>query len=238
MTRLAILADVHGNAWALEAVLADIAAEAPDAVYNLGDSVWGLADPARAWGRQQQQAPPSVRGNTDERVAGLRAGKDAMRSWLLGQLPPEVPGLLAALPTRLSVAGGEVLLAHGTPADPWQALMLTPTGQGEQLRPASHRELRQRLGSFAGQVCVVGHTHREMLAVVGGVTLINAGPVSRQKDGLPLARWLLLTRRAGQWTPEFRRVPYDVASAAAWARAHGPAAAHHEAAWLTSGREP
>ncbi|ULH15711.1 metallophosphatase family protein [Deinococcus sp. KNUC1210] len=239
MTRLAVLSDVHGNAFALGAVLDDLRAEAPDAVYNLGDTVWGGADPGRAWELQAQFAPPSVRGNTDERVSGQRAGKEPMRQWLLSQLSSQVPEQLAALPTFLDVAGGEVRLAHGTPNDPWQALMLSATGSGEQLRPATFPELRERLDGFRGQVCIVGHTHREMLSVVGGTTVVNAGPVSRQKDGLPLARWVLLTRRAGRWDVEFRRVAYDVAAATDWVRQHAPASlAQQELPWLEAGREP
>lgn len=240
--RIAVLSDVHGNAFALRAVLDDIRAASPDLILNLGDTVWGAADPAAAWALQAQFAPPSVRGNTDERVAGLRAGKEEMRAWVRAQLPDAVAALLADLPVRLDVAGGEVRAAHGSPRSAWEDLMLTGTPAG-RTRPARFAELRERLDGFTadggGQVCVVGHTHREMLAVVDGVTVMNVGPVSRQKDGLPLARWGLLTRRAGYWTPEFRRTAYDVAGAAAWAREHAPPqAAAFEAAWLSAGREP
>ncbi|AWN23213.1 metallophosphoesterase [Deinococcus irradiatisoli] len=237
--RLAILSDVHGNAFALEAVLEDIRSASPDALYNLGDTVWGVSDPARAWNLQVQHAPPSVRGNTDERVSGQRAGKDKLRGWLLGQLPTEVPQHLAALPTFLDVAGGEVRLAHGSPRDPWEALMLTETGDGDQERPATFAELCERLGGFAGRVCVVGHTHREMLSVEQGLTVVNAGPMSRQKDGLPLARWVLLTRQNAHWNVEFRRVAYDVQAAAQWIRTKVPdELAGHEANWLERGQEP
>lgn len=239
--RLALLSDVHGNRFALSAVLEDVEQAAPDAVYNLGDSVWGTADPAGAWALQAERAPVTVRGNTDERVAGRRSGKEALRDWLRAQLPADVPAHLAALPTFVDVAGGEVRLAHGSPRSPWEDLLLT--GEEEQTRPAHFSEIRERLGDFTyeagGRVCVVGHTHHEMLAVVDGVTMVNAGPVSRQKDGLPLARWVLLTRRNGHWTPEYRRTPYDVAAAAAWARAHGPGQyGETEAEWLLAGREP
>lgn len=237
--RLAVLSDVHGNAFALEAVLKDIQAAAPDAVYNLGDTVWGAADPARAWALQAEFAPPSVRGNTDERVSGQRAGKEDMRGWLRSQLPEGVPERLGQLPTFLDVAGGEVRLAHGSPRDPWEALMLTETGRGEQERPATFGEIRERLDHFEGKLCIVGHTHREMLSVVGGVTVVNAGPISRQKDGLPLARWVLLTRQNGSWNVEYRRVPYDVAGAVKWASGNAPPPfAANEIPWLERGREP
>jgi len=39
--RVAVLADVHGNAPALEAVLADVEAAAPDLVVFGGDLTWG-----------------------------------------------------------------------------------------------------------------------------------------------------------------------------------------------------
>ncbi|WP_345386807.1 metallophosphoesterase family protein [Deinococcus aquaticus] len=233
---------MHGNAFALRAVLDDIRAASPDLILNLGDTVWGAADPGAAWALQAEFAPPSVRGNTDERVAGLRDGKEDMRTWVRSQVPDSLPAQLAALPVRLDVAGGEVRAAHGSPRSAWEDLMLTESPAG-RTRPARFAELRERLDGFTadggGQVCVVGHTHREMLAVVDGVTVMNVGPVSRQKDGLPLARWALLTRRDGQWTPEFRRTQYDVAAAAAWARAHAPQRVGDlEAAWLTGGREP
>lgn len=233
--RLAILSDVHGNGFALRAVLNDIQAASPDALYNLGDTVWGASDPATAWALQAEFAPPTVRGNTDERMAGMRAGKEEMRGWVASQLPDNIGAHLGQLPTFVDVAGGEVRLAHGSPRDPWEALMLS----GEEERPATPAELRERLGEFSGAVCVVGHTHQEMLRVQQGVSLVNAGPISRQKDGLPVARWLLLTRQNGHWNIEFRRTAYDVQAAAAWARSNAPTdIGEDEAAWLLAGQEP
>ncbi|TSA84627.1 metallophosphoesterase family protein [Deinococcus detaillensis] len=240
--RLAILSDVHGNAFALEAVLSDIRAAAPDALYNLGDTVWGAADPARAWQWQAEFAPPSVRGNTDEVIARMRKAsshKAEMRDWLLAQLPSEVPAVLAQLPTLLDVAGGEVRLAHGSPRSPWEALLLTETDDDEQETHATSAEIRERLDGFKGKLCIVGHTHREMLRAVDGITVVNTGPVLRQKDGSPLARWVLLTRRNGSWNVEFRRVAYDVGAAVKWVRENAPAPfAANEIPWLERGCEP
>ncbi|ANE43190.1 metallophosphoesterase family protein [Deinococcus puniceus] len=234
--RLAILSDVHGNGFALRAVLDDAQAASPDGLYNLGDTVWGASDPATAWALQAEFAPPTVRGNTDERMAGMRGGKEEMRGWVASQLPADVAAHLGQLPTFVDVAGGEVRLAHGSPRDPWEALMLS----GEEERPATPAELRERLGEFAGAVCVVGHTHSEMFRGIDGTSLVNVGAVSqRHTEGPPLARWLLLTRQHGHWNIEFRRTPYDVQAAAAWARANAPAEiGEEEAAWLLAGQEP
>jgi predicted phosphodiesterase len=42
--RVAVISDIHGNAFALEAVLADIDQQAPDAILNLGDHFYGPLD--------------------------------------------------------------------------------------------------------------------------------------------------------------------------------------------------
>jgi hypothetical protein len=44
--RLAVLADVHGNVWALEAVLADIRCRGADEIVDFGDILYGPLDPA------------------------------------------------------------------------------------------------------------------------------------------------------------------------------------------------
>jgi predicted phosphodiesterase len=233
--RLAVLSDVHGNAFALEAVLADIRSTSPDAVYNLGDTVWGGADPARAWALQLEYAPPTVRGNTDEfllaNVAELHDETRTYRAFLeeqLGAVPPE----LGRLPVFKPVADGEVLLAHGSPRDPWEYLMWDMGGEG---RPASPAELRERLGETPARVVLVGHSHQELLNTQLGLTLVNVGAVSRQKNGDPAARWVLLEKAGGVWNVQFRRVGYDTEAAAKWAEAHALDGAD-EARVLRTGR--
>ncbi|CAM3750860.1 metallophosphoesterase family protein [Deinococcus frigens] len=230
--RLAILSDVHGNAYALEAVLAGIRAASPDAVYNLGDTVWGGADPARAYALQLEHAPPTVRGNTDETVAGWHGGRsEAWREWVVAQLPPEVPGVLGRLPTTAAAAGGELLMAHGGMNSAWDALF-AGTGGGAATPDGL---LEQVAGWPEARVVVVGHTHREQFACACGVTFVNVGPVSRQVQGDPAARWAMLERRGPVWNVTFQRTEYDVEAAARWALAHC-IGGEKEARQLRSGR--
>ncbi|MBZ9716067.1 metallophosphoesterase family protein [Deinococcus multiflagellatus] len=235
--RLAVLSDVHGNAFALEAVLADLHAAAPDLTVNLGDTVWGGANPALAWALQQEFVPPTVRGNTDELVAGRWPERDPEQAaWVRAQLPADVPERLGALPTTAQVGDGEVLLAHGHPQDPWRALLFEGAPEAPRLRPGPAL-LAELAGGSAVRVVLVGHTHREALVAEGGVTFVNVGAVSRQFQGDPSARWALLERHRGLWNVQFRRVPYDIEGAARWAEAHAPQGAQ-EAAWLRQGRLP
>jgi len=92
--KIAVFGDVHGNRFALEAVVADIEQHAPDAWVNLGDQVFGGADPAGAWVLQQQlkarYGVVEVRGNTDERLGETLSEtteKRAMLEWLHQTLP-------------------------------------------------------------------------------------------------------------------------------------------------------
>ena len=230
--RLAILTDIHGNAFALEVVLKDVRSAAPDAVYNLGDAVWGGADPARAWAMQQEHAPPTVRGNTDEVIAGLVDRWADERACLLSELDATVPAALAALPLTASLHGGEVLLAHGRPDSAWKALMYQESPQ----QPTPPDELDAQCAAWPSRrVVVVGHTHTELMRQWRGVSYVNAGAVSRQKDGDSSARWVLLEQRRNLWNVQFRRVAYDTEAAAQWALTHAPDG-EQEAQMLRTGR--
>jgi len=232
-----VFGDVHGNRFALEAVVADILRHAPDAWVNLGDQLFGGADPAGAWTIQQdlkaRRGVLEVRGNTDERLGEPLTDtteKRAMLAWLHSVLPDGAGTYVAALPTSVTLADGAVLAAHGTPGSAWTVLLLDGKGW------ASDALVLDRLGDTGqARVVVVGHSHQEHLRQIGALTVVNVGAVSRQRDGSPFARWVLLEGEGDCWSVTFRRVAYDVAAAARWAERH----AYHgekEAAQLRTGR--
>ncbi|GGO40065.1 metallophosphoesterase family protein [Deinococcus humi] len=61
-------------------------------------------------------------------------------------------------------------------------------------------------------VVIVEHSHLEHLRQIGPL-VVNAGAVSRQKDGSPSARWVLLEGKRGTWSVSFRPVSYEVDAA-------------------------
>ncbi|WP_022802560.1 metallophosphoesterase family protein [Deinococcus ficus] len=217
--KVAVFGDVHGNAFALEALAADIRRHQPDVWVNLGDQVFGGADPARAWSLQQHLKAAhgvlEVRGNTDERLGQALTDsteKRAMLEWLHAQLPEGAGAYVAGLPTSVTLAGGEVIAAHGTPDSAWTYLLR------DKKNWASDELVLERLGDAGrARVVIVGHSHLEHVRQIGALTVVNCGAVSRQKDGNPVARWVWLERDAGVWNVTFRRVPYDTEAAARWA---------------------
>ena len=76
--RVALIADVHGNAPALAATLAEISASEVDAVAFLGCLTWG-PNPARVLELAQSIRQPTffVRGNGERPVLELAAGSRA-----------------------------------------------------------------------------------------------------------------------------------------------------------------
>lgn len=220
--RIAVFGDAHGNHFALQAVIADIEKHTPEVWVNLGDQIFGGADPAGAWHTQQalkeKHGVHEIRGNTDERLGqelNDETEKRKMLEWLHSLLPAGAGAYVAHLPTSVTLAGGEVIAAHGTPTDAWEYLLR----DGKHW--ASDELVLERLGDIGNaRVVIVGHSHLEHVRQIGDLTVVNCGAVSRQKDGSPLARWVLLEGGQGVWNVTFKRVAYEVEAAAQWAETH------------------
>src|SRR6185295_7747530 len=66
--RIAVLADIHGNLRALEAVRADLAKRSPDVIVNLGDHVSGPLQAAATADLLMGQSYIHIRGNHDRQL--------------------------------------------------------------------------------------------------------------------------------------------------------------------------
>ena len=214
--RIAIFSDIHGNLQALEAVLADITAQKPDAVYCLGDLVGYGANPNEVTARVRTEGVPTIMGNYDDGVGfdrdecGCAYREDAERErgqrsleWTKAQVTADHKGHLRTLKAeiRFEADGRRVLLVHGSPRKMNEYLF--------EDRPLSSF---QRLAvSSNADIIVFGHTHKPYVKDVDGVVFVNAGSVGKPKDG----DWRACFALIDDGTPSFRRVEYDVAAAAA-----------------------
>lgn len=237
--RIAVLADVHGNALALQAVLADARALGFDALLDLGDSVSGPLWPAETWAALEAAGAQGIRGNHD-RVVGCdaRASMPATDGFTHDRLGSAQRDALAARPGTLRL--GPVLAVHGTPASDMQYLMHQATAAGVRERRAE--ELAERLGDAGDATLILcGHTHRAHTArLPDGRLVMNPGSVGqpayawdhpvphRMEAGSPHARWALVEERAEGWHIQHRMVPYD------WTRAADEATRNGFANWATA----
>ncbi len=219
--KIAVIADIHGNDLALEAVLADIAALGLDDVVNLGDHLSGPMNAARTADILMARDFPSIRGNHDRWLVTLqpaemgRSDREAH-----AELQPHHLDWLRALPATL-VHRQELFLCHATPQDDLAYWLEDLTAEG-----VVHISARQRIEGFAEgvdfPVILCGHTHiPRAVRLTDGRLLVNPGSVGcpgydddepvfhKVETGSPDASYAILEKVNGRWNVTFRRVSYD-----------------------------
>lgn len=229
--QIAVLSDIHGNAWALDAVLEEMRHIHVDRVLNLGDCFFGPLDPKGTHERLLGHGWPTVRGNQDRALIDGADNPTAL--FTLGEIGKEGVAWLS-FQTHLTVSHGTILACHGNLEH--DDVTLIERVEPGHVRIATDEELAEALGGAEEKVELVlcGHSHRPgTVGLSDGRVVVNPGSVGlpaytadaphphAMESGTPHARWALLERkRQGSWRIELRATPYDVAAAAAAAREH------------------
>jgi putative phosphoesterase len=189
MTRVAVLADVHGVLPALEAVLAEGDVRAADAIVLAGDIASGplpveTLDLLTSLGERVVW----VRGNADRELVEMARGEfdqeppDAVSPWAARELRADQVELLASLPTTVTI--GEVLYCHATPRDDEEMVLVdSPISRWAQVFDGLPDEVR---------TVVCGHTHMPFARQVDRRLVVNAGSVG-MPYGAPGPSWALVT---------------------------------------------
>jgi len=241
---VAVLADIHGNAYALEAVFAHAQAQGIDQFVNLGDSFYGPLDPGSTWQMLEHRDIPTILGNQDrlllesgvewQNVPAFRASVSALgkkgMSWLR-TLPA----------TRL--LDGDVLLCHGTPGNDCLYLLEEVSSGHPVMREC--RDILKDILPLAGDCSLVlaGHSHFPGSLICGGRTLLNPGsvglpayqdaiPPHAMESGSPHARYAVVLQVDFGWDISFHAVEYDWLAASELARQNGR---DDWARWLLTG---
>ena len=231
--RLAVIADIHGNLPALEAVLADIAARGAHRTVNLGDCVSGPLWPRETMDLLETLRLPTVRGNHDRWIAETpRERMYPSDSFAADRLTAAQRATLGALPAQLELDGG-ITAVHGTAADDNQYLLEHVANGLLVLSPAA--EVASRLGPSSARVLLCGHSHQPR--VVRGpddLLIVNPGAVGCpayddptppsphvSETGAPHARYAIIAHERGTWSVDLIAVTYDWNAASARAAANG-----------------
>lgn len=218
--RVAILADVHGNLPALEAVADDLAAFEPDRVIVNGDMVnrgpsgsavleaisergWMMTlgnhdDLMRMWIDRDPALPTSWFRDPFWKATGWCAERITADGWL---------DRIRRLPMTVAIEpedGPSVLVSHGSPRHYRE-------GYGRHLAEEAISEIVEM---HPYDLLVGSHTHRPLERRWGRHAILNTGAVGTPFNGDPRAQYLLLERAdSGGWTHAFRQVRYDRRSA-------------------------
>jgi predicted phosphodiesterase len=246
--RIAVLADIHGNIVALDAVLADLAKCGPcDQVVVAGDLVWAGPRPREVVDRVISLGALVIQGNTDaffkttpdETPEGKEPSRfTAHLVWMHGQLGPKRVAYLAGLPFshRISPAaapGHDLLIVHANPCDLERAIMPgASVAELDALLLDAGREPPWQALAF-------GHMHTPFARTWRDRLLVNTSSVGLPMDGDQRAAYAILTWEAdgkqdGSWRAEHRRVIYRAAIVAHDMRTNGLPRGKHFAERLMS----
>lgn len=208
--RVAVLADVHGNAVALEAVLEELAGEAVDLLVFGGDLTWGPLPEATLELVAALEVPALfARGNAERALLEPSEEPTERERWLADRHSDEQLAFLGSFSEQVvvDVAGlGPVRFCHGSPrSDEELVTPRTPAGR-----------IRAMTADIAERVLVTAHTHLQFDRRIAGIRSINAGSVGMPYEGLPGAFWALLGPDV-----DLRRTKYSLELAAERYRASG-----------------
>ncbi|MCL4498709.1 MAG: metallophosphatase family protein [Chloroflexi bacterium] len=218
--RFAIIADIHANLTALEAVLEAVGGV--DGVWCLGDIVGYGPQPNECAARVAGFSGPTIRGNHDLGATGLTSldrfnpyAKDACR-WTSKALSGEALDFLTGLPNP-SDAIKKTLLVHGSPRDPFWEYVLT-LGQAEDVFASTderfvfvgHSHIPFIFSFSDGRVKLEKLSEGKNVLSEGARYLINPGSVGQPRDKDPRSSFMILDR--GDYSIDYRRVPYSIST--------------------------
>jgi len=205
--RLCLIADIHSNLPALEAVLAEVAPESP--ILCMGDLTGYYLEPNEICERLRAVSAVCIKGNHDKYVLeelDYPASREEKYRVIANRqsLTAENRRWLAALPDAVEIevseTGGRgarharVHMAHGS-----------PRSVEEYIYPDTAIDF---LETDEPGTLVLGHTHHPMRRQAGALTVINPGSVGQVRDRKPGASYAMLEPFSGD--VEFHRAAYDV----------------------------
>lgn len=217
--RIALLSDIHGNAFALDAVMKDAHDQNIEQYVCLGDVVEFGPQPREALARIVDLGCPIVMGNTDERMTGNRRAELSglertpgidLELWCYDQLRETDRDIIRSfVPTvQISLGDATSLCFHGSPRSNTEVIVATTPDDDLTPMFASHDAL----------IGAGGHTHAQMLRRWHDWLIINPGsiglPFVKKVDGTvwrpPFAEYAIIEADAGALSIDLRRVPLDV----------------------------
>ncbi|MGG5252748.1 metallophosphoesterase family protein [Neobacillus sp. SM06] len=210
--KLAFISDIHGNAAALEAVLADIKQRKVDRVLVLGDLCYRGPEPKRALELVRALKTDVIKGNADEWVIrGVEKGEvpdqalemmNKEREWIRKKLDEESIDYLRKLPNDLQLEseGVKIHAFHATPASLFDVV----------LPDENDETIISKMMVKEADVYVYAHIHKPYVRYLNGKCIVNIGSVGLPFDGMRKASYMILELEKGCFQASITRVGYEV----------------------------
>ncbi len=222
--RIAVIADIHSNIYALEAVLKDIDTKDTDLIVCLGDLVGYNPFPNEVIGTIRKRKILTIKGNYDEAVGeelmvcgcdypDPRDAENASISlnWTIDNTDDDNKEFLKDLPKEVKIVyeGKTLVFVHGSPRKINEYLKENSTEAEENMREFEH------------DILVCGHTHKPYYKYYGSKLLINAGSAGKPKTGTPDANYVVIDIKGDNIAVEIHEVAYDYEKTAAAIESNG-----------------
>jgi predicted phosphodiesterase len=216
--QVALIADIHGNVPALDAVLGELGRNGADRVLCLGDVGYG-PQPGETLERLEALGCPVIMGNWDASFLGRTPSLDgelesillALGAWSKEQLSKEHLDYVRSFRESVEVPlgdGAALLAFHGSPRSYEDAILATTPDE----------ELDRMFDGRRATVFASAHTHFQLFRRFEESVVVNPGsvglPFRRQTEGVmriaPWAEYGVVLYEQGRLAVELRRTAYDV----------------------------
>lgn len=213
--RVALIADIHGNYPALQAVLRDIEEQQADRIIVLGDLVFKGPQPEKCVEAIRKLNTTVIRGNIDELVGSGQIQPGFAKSsqheaaileemaWTRARLTEEQLTYLSELPFMHEQQLTSELKLRCVHANPQNIL-------DNILPDASEEEMARMFADTDAQITVYAHIHQPYIRHLSGKVLVNTGSVGLPFDGNPRSSYALIEAAGRDYSITLRRVSYDV----------------------------
>lgn len=210
--RIAVIADIHSNIFALNEVLLDIDNRNADLVVCMGDLVGYAPYPNEVIDTIRENKILTIKGNYDEAVGEelMICGcdypdpKDAENAgislnWTIDETTEDNKAFLRGLPKEVVMAfdGKTIRFVHGSPRK-----------INEYLKENS-KEAEEVMAAFTEDILVCGHTHKPYSKMYGSKMLVNAGSAGKPKTGTPNPNYVVIDLKGEKAVVEIYEVEYD-----------------------------
>ncbi len=213
--RVAVLADIHGNLPACEAVLEDIKRQSPDYIVAAGDLALRGAHPAEVVDLVFDTCDAWLMGNTDAYLAGNYLGgayrerehwKTELLTWTRAQLGEERVKKLGEMPFSVRYSprrGQDLFVCHANPRN-----------LEESLEPTlDEQTLRKYLNHLDASAVAFGHLHFPYRRRLGRLVIADVASAGIPRDGDIRPAWGLFSWTPKGWRVQIRRVRYPMRKA-------------------------
>lgn len=223
MDKIAIIADIHGNIPALDAVTEDIGKHGISRIFCLGDLVGKGPHSDKAVDFCRDNCEETVMGNWDSALVKRRRGHPVLK-WHQERLGEERLEYLANLPNTIDfhISGRKVRLFHASQIGVDYRVHVWDS---EEKHRAMFNNTDFTGNTFTPDTVGYGDIHMVYYKNMGDKVLFNAGSVGNALDE-PTAAYAIMegdygSTEKGYFSVNMIRLPYDIELAIEQARDEG-----------------